>query len=74
MATEKRDYLSYLLRLWRATDSEGNVVWRASLESPGTRQRQGFASLKSLFEFLASATGQTIHQSIVSSESEEGQD
>ena len=58
MAKEQSDYLSYLLRLWRVNE-EGNshggaeqVVWRASLENLHTRQRQGFASLDELFDFL----------------------
>jgi hypothetical protein len=58
MAKEQSDYLSYLLRLWRVNE-EGNLhrgaeqaVWRASLENPHTRQRQGFASLDELFDFL----------------------
>jgi hypothetical protein len=44
-------YLSYLLRLWQTSNGE-KQVWRASLESPGTGKRQGFASLDALFEFL----------------------
>jgi hypothetical protein len=63
MAREQSDYLSYLLRLWRVNE-EGSlhggakqVVWRASLENPHTRQRQGFASLDELFDFLREQTG-----------------
>jgi hypothetical protein len=41
-------YLSFLLRLWGA----GQGTWRASLESPMTGERHGFASLKDLFAFL----------------------
>ncbi|MFN8492564.1 MAG: hypothetical protein U0350_33495 [Caldilineaceae bacterium] len=44
-------YLSYLLRLWRE-EHAGEFVWRASLESVQTRERQGFASLQELFVFL----------------------
>jgi hypothetical protein len=51
MSKRRRGYLSYLLRVWR-TGSEGNAVWRASLENPFTRERQGFASLRDLFAFL----------------------
>jgi hypothetical protein len=44
-------YLSYLLRLWG--DGKGaDSIWRASLESPMTGERHGFASLKDLFAFL----------------------
>jgi hypothetical protein len=51
MAKSQQCYLSYLLRLWQTSDG-GKQVWRASLESPGTGERQGFASLEDLFEFL----------------------
>lgn len=48
-------YLSYLLRLWQTSDGEAQI-WRASLETPGTGERQGFASLDDLFEFLQAQT------------------
>jgi hypothetical protein len=51
---ERRDYLSYLLRLWRVGKEE--AVWRASLESPHTGERIGFASLDELFAFLREQT------------------
>ena len=44
-------YLSYLLRLWGAGKG-AESTWRASLESPMTGERHGFASLKDLFAFL----------------------
>ena len=55
------EYLSYLLRLWRENDNEGangveTAVWRASLERPQVGERQGFASLESLFAFLEKET------------------
>jgi len=57
MAKQKsqRRYLSYLLRLWQTSDREERV-WRASLESPGTGERRGFAGLKELFDFLKGQT------------------
>ena len=51
MHREQRRYISYLLRLWQI-DAEGKLVWRASLESPKTGQRQGFASLAEMVAFL----------------------
>jgi hypothetical protein len=52
VVTEKeRRYLSFMLRLWQ-TSSDGEQVWRASLESPGTGERRGFASLEDLFDYL----------------------
>ena len=50
-------HLSYLLRLW-PTRTHGQVVWRASLESPDTGQRRGFASLTGLFAFLEQETSE----------------
>lgn len=49
-------YQSYLLRLWPAGD-ESQIVWRASLDSPGTGERIGFANLEELFDFLRQQTG-----------------
>jgi hypothetical protein len=49
-------YASYLLRLWQ-TESDGESVWRASLESVRTGQRKGFADLGSLFAFLEAQVG-----------------
>ena len=51
MSEERRRYVSYLLRLWQ-TQQEGALIWRASLESSATGERQGFASLAELCAFL----------------------
>ena len=51
---ERRDYLSYLLRLWQVGTEK--AVWRASLESPHTGERIPFASLDALFDFLQQQT------------------
>jgi hypothetical protein len=51
---ERCNYLSYLLRLWRVSGERS--VWRASLESPHTGERIGFASLDALFAFLREQT------------------
>jgi len=58
---ERHDYLSYLLRLWRVggdggTHREEEAVWRASLESPHSGERIGFASLDALIDFLREQT------------------
>ncbi len=53
--TGEADYQSYLLRLWRTT-SGGETTWRASLESPHTGERTGFASLEALFDHLRAST------------------
>lgn len=50
-------YLSYLLRLWETSDGE-KQIWRASLESPGSGERTGFANLQGLIDFLETQTGQ----------------
>lgn len=51
MMKQPSGYLSYLLRLWQS-GRKSKAVWRASLESPMTGERLGFASLKELFAFL----------------------
>ena len=45
----------YLLRLWQV-ESEGCLVWRASLEDAHTGERQGFADLALLYTFLTEQT------------------
>ena len=45
-------YLSYLLRIWRMTDGQGQPVWCASLETPGSHQTRRFRDLPALFAFL----------------------
>jgi len=56
MSEERPDYLSYLLRLWRAS-CKGKVVWRASLQSSDTLERKGFSNLDDLFDFLREQIG-----------------
>jgi len=56
MAVRRGHYLAYMLRLWQV-DSDGEPAWRASLESPHTGERKGFASLEALFDFLRQRTG-----------------
>ena len=53
-------YLAYVLRLWQVTDG-GNSVWRASVESPHSGERHGFANLGLLFAFLEEKTGASVH-------------
>ena len=50
------DYLAYLLRLWRM-QSDGAAGWRASLMTPASGERHGFANLDDLFLFLRRQTG-----------------
>ncbi|MGD2143851.1 MAG: hypothetical protein PVF54_05175 [Anaerolineae bacterium] len=57
---EMRDYVAYLLRLWQAGGEDG-TAWRASLESAGTGERVGFASLEELFRFLDAEVRRTTH-------------
>jgi hypothetical protein len=52
---ERERYVSYLLRLWKTTSGD-KVVWRASLENSQTGERQGFASLDALFDYLRQQT------------------
>ncbi|MDQ5850808.1 MAG: hypothetical protein M3380_01825 [Chloroflexota bacterium] len=55
MASEQRQYVAYLLRLWQVT-SVGGRVWRASLQDVHTGERQGFASVAQLIAFLEAQT------------------
>ena len=50
------DYLAYLLRLWRM-QGDGAAGWRASLMTPASGERHGFANLDDLFLFLRRQTG-----------------
>jgi hypothetical protein len=65
MTKPQPDYLSYLLRLWRANGDDESLpgaerpVWRASLECALTGKKQAFASLDDLFAFLRRQTGVT---------------
>ena len=51
MSSEQPGYLAYMLRLWQVNDG-GNSVWRASVESPHSGERQGFANVEPLFALL----------------------
>jgi hypothetical protein len=55
MKKQQRRYHSYLLRLWQTSNGK-KQIWRASLESPGSGERQGFANLQDLFDFLQTQT------------------
>ena len=65
------DYLSYLLRLWQVS-GKGEPVWRASLESPHTGERHGFAGLTDLFTFLEQETSRAAQRQDVLDADEKG--
>jgi hypothetical protein len=48
---QEPQYASFLLRLW-ASEENGQLTWRASLESTRTGQRQNFACVQALIAFL----------------------
>jgi hypothetical protein len=59
---EQKDYVSYLLRMWRDSSGGGTAsakepLWRASLQSPRSGKRVAFASLEELFCFLQRQAG-----------------
>ena len=58
---QSQDYVSYLLRLWRSGKGK-EAIWHASLESPLTGERQGFASLQDLFAFLQAQANSAARQ------------
>jgi hypothetical protein len=51
MSRTPTSYRSYLLRLWQ-DDNGQEPIWRASLQSSLTGERQAFPSLDHLFAFL----------------------
>lgn len=59
MSNSRRGYVAYLLRLWQVEQGE-NAPWRASLESPQTGERRGFAGLAELFTFLEKEVCQAV--------------
>ena len=74
MSEAERGYRSYLLRLWQA-HADGELVWRASLQSPHTHERRGFASLADLFTFLESEVGDAVQgQTALNADGEGGDD
>ena len=56
MTTEQQRYFAYMLRLWQVS-SDGEPIWRASLESPHSGELCGFANLDLLFAFLEEQMG-----------------
>ena len=58
MLNGEPDYIVFILRLYRVRGQPENQpsptekVWRVSLDNPRTHERQGFASLDGLFDFL----------------------
>ncbi len=60
MSNDPPDYMTYLLRLWRAGGAN-EPYWRAALENPRTGERQAFSDLASLFAFLEEKTGLVSH-------------
>jgi hypothetical protein len=69
MGGEGPDYLSYLLRLWRARE-RGRPVWRASLQSPHTGERVSFRTLDELCAFLRRQSGRALDPQNRESDSE----
>ena len=49
--SDQREYLSYLLRMWRV-DVKERTIWRASLECSHTGEQLGFADLEALCRYL----------------------
>jgi hypothetical protein len=63
MADTQRSYRAFLLRLWQEC-SEGQWVWRASLEGPHSHARKGFPDLEQLCDYLRQQTDdETVEES-----------
>jgi hypothetical protein len=73
MSERRRGYVAYLLRLWQA-DAEDDAPWRASVESPQTGKRRGFASLAELLAFLEKEIGGPVQAQVVADRGERGGD
>ena len=56
MSNDQPGYHSYLVRLWSVRDGD-QTVWRASLESTLSGERQSFASLDDACEYLKRQIG-----------------
>lgn len=56
VGTTPETYVSYLLRIWQGNNGQ-EPIWRASLQSSLTGERQVFASLDHLFAFLRRRVG-----------------
>lgn len=65
--------MAYLLRLWQV-EAEEDAPWRASVESPRTGERQGFASLAELMAFLEKEIGEAVQAQVVAHRGERGGD
>jgi hypothetical protein len=63
--TKQQRYLSYLLRIWQTSDGK-KTIWRASLQSPGSQELHGFASLEELVDFLNAQTRQAEDETRIS--------
>ncbi|WP_420641459.1 hypothetical protein [Candidatus Leptofilum sp.] len=53
----KREYMAYLLRLWR---EKQDGSWRGLLENPNSGERLGFATLADLVVLLEDKTGEAV--------------
>ncbi len=56
MAKKERLRLTYLIRLWQV-NSEGQTVWRVSLEDAHSGEKRAFGDLSGLFAFLREKLG-----------------
>jgi len=51
MKPDQVDYHSYLLRLWRVKEEDGEC-WRASLQEVQSGEMHGFTDMGALFAYL----------------------
>jgi len=60
MSSSPPPYLSYLLRLWLAGDTD-QPQWRAALIDPQTGERRGFANLEALTAYLQARMDEVVY-------------
>lgn len=51
MKEQQSNYQSYMIRIWYV-ENEGEMLWRATLESASTGERVGFSSIQGLLDYL----------------------
>jgi hypothetical protein len=49
--SDKENYRSFLLRLWR-TEKDGQRAWRITIDEPATSMHQRFTNLSDLMAYL----------------------
>ena len=60
MGDRKRRNLTYVLRIWISTSSDGQLTWRILLEDVHSGERHAFTTLRHLAAFLEQRTAAAV--------------